>query len=104
MSNHRGNGFVNFQSTPASISPLFPPGTSSEAIVKMTLMVLQTQNQREPGRVAKALAAIDVFHIKRLAALFDELLARSDSPRNALATLTKIIAAELAAEASNPMA
>lgn len=57
----------------------------------MTIFMLKAKS----GEVAKALAGIDELYIKRLAALFDELLARSDSPRDALATLTKIIAAEL---------
>ena len=75
-------------------STLFPEGTSSEQIIKMTLVVLQAHYQREADRLAEVLSGIDQLYIDKLSALWEELLTRY-KPGDALATLTKIVAAEL---------
>jgi hypothetical protein len=74
---------------------LFPEGASAEQIVKMTLFVLQAHHQRETERLAEILSGIDEVHIQKLALLWEELSSRLSSENEALATLTKIIAAEL---------
>jgi hypothetical protein len=78
-----------------SSSSLIPQGAESEQVVKMVLFVLQARYQREAERLAEVLSGIDEVYIDKLASLWEELLARSQSQGEALATFTKILEAEL---------
>jgi hypothetical protein len=76
-------------------SSLFAKDTSPEQIVKMTLAVLYVQHQREAERLKEILSGFDELHIEKLVANYEAFLEHYKDPGKALATLTKIIAAEL---------
>jgi hypothetical protein len=77
------------------MSDLFPKGASSDQIVKMVLTVLQAQYQNQADRLREILSRIDEAEIAKWIALWEELEERHDSPGEALAVLTKIIAADI---------
>ena len=72
---------------------LLPTEAKPEKVVKMTLFTVYAR--RQPEGVTQALAQLDTEYLHALETLWGTFLARTDSPIQALARLTRLIEADL---------
>ena len=74
---------------------LFSTDLPAENIVRAVLVMLQSYYERELERVNDILAGFPDFYTDKLAAVWTQIKAESQSDTEALCLLTRVIAAEL---------